>query len=97
MATQPRWIVDDEESAVHDEPHIADSRVTVRAVHEWVEKGDLDPEAVADRHNLDIAAVYHALAYYHEHPERMREVERERERAVEANRDRAVTGPDDLE
>jgi len=97
MATQTRRIVDDEESPVHDEPHIADSRITVRAVHEWVESGDLDPETVADRHNLDIAAVYHALAYYHEHPERMREVERERERTVEANRGRAITGPEDLE
>lgn len=97
MATQTRWIVDEGESSVHDEPHIVDSRITVRAIHEWVEAGDMDPETVASRHNLDIAAVYHALAYYHEHPERMRAVERERERTVEVNRERAVTGPDDLE
>lgn len=95
MATQTREIVDGEDSSVHDEPHIGDSRITVRSVHEWVEEGDLDPAAVADRHNLDVASVYRALAYYHEHPEQMREVERER--AVEANRERAVTGPDDLD
>ncbi|PSP70187.1 hypothetical protein BRC79_02695 [Halobacteriales archaeon QH_8_67_27] len=97
MATQEHWIVDGGESTVHDEPHIAESRITVRSVHESVESGDIDPETVAARHNLDIAAVYHALAYYHEHPERMRAAEREREETVEANRDRAVTGPDDLE
>ncbi|MFB6138974.1 MAG: DUF433 domain-containing protein [Halosimplex sp.] len=97
MATQTHWIVDDGESSVHDEPHIADSRITVRAVREWVEERDTDPGAVAAQHNLDIAAVYHALAYYHEHPERMREVERERQRTIGANRERAVTGPGDLE
>ena len=97
MATQTRGIVDGENSSVHDEPHVADSRITVRSIHQWVEEGGLDPVGVADRHNLDIASVYRALAYYHEHPERMRAVEREREQTIEANREQAVTGPEDLE
>jgi len=97
MATQNQWIVAGADSSIHDEPHVDGSRITVRSIHEWVENGDLDPAAVADRCDLDVAAVYHALAYYHEHPEEMRQVERARERAIESNRERAVTGPDDLE
>ena len=40
------------------------------------------PEAVADRYDLDVADVYYALAYYHDHPREMREVEQEREDAI---------------
>jgi uncharacterized protein (DUF433 family) len=97
MATQTIAIVDAEDSSIHDEPHIEGSRITVRSIHAWVDEGGLDPETVADRYALDIAAVYHALAYYHEHPEEMRRVERERDAAIADNRERAVTGPDDLE
>lgn len=97
MATQTSGIVGAEDSSIHDEPHIEGSRITVRSIHGWVEEGDLDPETVADRYDLDIAAVYHALAYYHEHPEEMRRVEPEREATIADNRERAVTGPDDLE
>jgi len=97
MATQTRVIVDGTDSEVHNEPHIEGSRVTVRSVHEWVEGAGEDPETVAAQHNLDIASVYRALAYYHEHPETMRQVERERERTATENRERAVTGPEDVE
>ena len=97
MATQKRWIVSGEDSSVHDEPHVEGRRITVRSIHEWIENGDLDPETVADRYDLDIAAVYRALAYYHEHPEEMRRVERERAAAIERHRERAVTSPEDLE
>jgi len=97
MATQVHRIVDGADSDIHDEPHIEGSRITVRSIREWVENGGQEPETVAAQHNLDIASVYRALAYYHEHPETMRRVERERERTIEGHRERAVTGPDDLE
>jgi uncharacterized protein (DUF433 family) len=97
MAEQTHWIVAAEESDIHDEPHIAGSRITVRFVRERVENAGIDPQTLADRHNLDLADIYHALAYYHEHPEEMRRIEREREQAIEDHRDRAITGPDDLE
>jgi uncharacterized protein (DUF433 family) len=80
-----------------DEPHIEGHRVSVRHVHEQVEGRDLAPRTVADRLDLDVADVYRALAYYHDHPEEMHEIEQRRERCIEGSRDRgAVTGPDDL-
>jgi uncharacterized protein (DUF433 family) len=96
MAEQAHRIVTADESELHDEPHIAGSRITVRFVHERVENTGLDPQEVVDRHNLDLAAVYHALAYYHDHPAEMRQVARERDRAIEEHRDRAISGPDDV-
>ncbi|WP_181691203.1 DUF433 domain-containing protein [Natronomonas sp. LN261] len=65
------------------EPHISGRRVSVRQVYALVEERGEDPEAVADRYDLDVADVYHALAYYHDHPREMREVEQEREDAIE--------------
>ncbi|WP_254830240.1 DUF433 domain-containing protein [Haloglomus salinum] len=65
------------------EPHVAGRRISVRQVHALVERGGEDPEAVADRFDLDVADIYHALAYYHDHPREMREVETEREAAAE--------------
>ena len=61
------------------EPHIRGRRISVRQVYALVEERGEDPEAVADRYDLDVADVYHALAYYHDHPREMRDVEQERE------------------
>lgn len=80
-----------------DEPHLAGHRVSVRRVHALVEERDLDPRAVADRLGLDVADVYRALTYYHDHPGEMHDVERRREERTERSRDDdAVAGPDDL-
>ncbi len=65
------------------EPHIRGRRVSVRQVYALVEERGEDPEAVADRYDLDVADVYHALAHYHDHPREMRDVEQEREDAME--------------
>lgn len=51
-----------------------------------VEDRDLDPRTVADRHNLDVADVYRALTYYHDHPDEMRAVEQQRQSAVDEHR-----------
>jgi len=64
------------------EPHVRGRRISVRQVYALVEERGEDPEAVADRYDLDVADVYHALAYYHDHPREMREVEQEREDAI---------------
>ena len=80
---------------VHDEPHIEGSRITVRHVYERVHGRGLRPETVAERYNLDIADVYHALAYYHEHPEKMREVERQRDEAIKSAREKTTITPPD--
>jgi len=64
------------------EPHVRGRRISVRQVYALVEERGEDPEAVADRYDLDVADVYHALAYYHDHPQEMREVEQDREDAI---------------
>jgi uncharacterized protein (DUF433 family) len=69
------------------EPHVRDRRISVRQVYALVEDHGEDPEAVADRYDLDVADVYHALAYYHDHPREMREVADERADAVESFRE----------
>lgn len=88
-------IVPGDESDIHDEPHIANSRITVLFVKERVEGYGLDPHTVTDRHGLDVADVYAALAYYHAHPEEMRQVERRRERAA-AEHAHLTHDPDDV-
>lgn len=93
MATEQAGIVSGDESEIHDEPHVEGSRITVRYIQARVEDRGLRPETVADRHNLDRADVYAALAYYHNHPEEMREVEERHERAVAAARDRTTLTP----
>lgn len=69
---------------IMDEPHIAGRRVSVRQVSTLVEMRDQDPKAVAARFDLDVAAVYHALAYYHDHPREMSTVVTDREDAIAA-------------
>jgi hypothetical protein len=64
-------------------------------VDERVHERGLRPETVAERHNLDIADVYHALAYYHDHLEEMRDVERQREDAIASAREKTTISPPD--
>jgi len=82
---------------VHDEPHIKGRRVTVRHIYGRVHERGLRPETVADRLDLDIADVYRALAYYHEHPEEMAELQRQREEAFQQAREESTISPEDLE
>lgn len=93
MAQQAGRIVEE----VHDEPHIEGRRITVRFVQQQVEERGIEPAVVADRYDLDLADVYRALAYYHDHPTRMRAVERDREHVIEEHRDDVAAGPEGLE
>lgn len=81
MSTQVRQVVSNADSDIHDEPHIEGRRVTVLQIYERVEGRGLDPDTVAARFDLDVAAVYHALAYYHDHPAEMAAVRDDREQA----------------
>jgi uncharacterized protein (DUF433 family) len=94
MAQQSARIVQE----VHDEPHIKDSRVTVQFIKERVEGRGLQPETVAERHDIDLADVYRALAYYHDHPEEMQDIEQRRQQLHEtATEDPDIaTRPDDV-
>jgi uncharacterized protein (DUF433 family) len=79
-----------------DEPHIAGRRISVRQVYALVEERGVDPETVADRYDLDVADVYHALAYYHDHPREMSDTEAARDDAVEVFRE-SIDRPDGVE
>lgn len=92
MAQQPGRI----EQVLLDEPHVAGHRVSVRRIHALVEDRELEPYAVADSLGLDVADVYLALAYYHDNPGEMHEVEQRRQRRIEESRDGAITRPADL-
>lgn len=81
---------------VHDEPHIEGSRITVSWIYSSVHERGLRPETVADRHNLDLADVYRALAYYHDNPDEMEALEQRRREAMsEAEERTTLTPPDD--
>jgi hypothetical protein len=45
------------------------------AIHERIHYRGLRLETGTERHTLDIADVYHVLAYYHDHSAEMQEVE----------------------
>jgi uncharacterized protein (DUF433 family) len=81
---------------VLDEPHVAERRISVRQLHALVEERGEDPETVADRFDLDLADVYHALAYYHDHPREMSAVEAERAEAME-DAQQSIDRPDHVE
>jgi uncharacterized protein (DUF433 family) len=76
------------------EPRVAGRRISVLQIHEQVEKQGLEPGTVAGKYDLDVADVYRALAYYHDHVEEMTAVRRQREQVIETHRDDALT-PDD--
>ena len=69
------------------EPHISGRRISVRQVHGLVEERDIDPESIADRYDIDVADVYHALAYYHDNPREMSKIEKGREKTIETLRE----------
>jgi len=97
MAKADYGVVSGEKSEIHDEPHVEGRRITVRYIHSRVEGRGLDPRTVADRHDLDVADVYQALAYYHDHPREMDQVRERRQAIIEEHRDEAVTGPEDVD
>lgn len=97
MAVQTHEIVPSEESDLHDEPHLAGRRLTVRTLVAAVEDAGIDPREVAERYDLPVADVYRALTYYHDHPEEMARIEEERQAAERAARERGVPTLGDLD
>ncbi|WP_321167917.1 DUF433 domain-containing protein [Halobaculum saliterrae] len=85
------------EDVLGGDPRIDGTRISVLFVYERVEGRGLEPRAVADRHDLDVADVYRALAYYHEHPSEMAAIREERERNLKGARSdpSVATGPTD--
>jgi len=79
-----------DEDVMGGEPRIEGHRITVRQIVERVEGRGLDPETVADRHDLRLADVYRALTYYHDNPEEMDRIERNRREREQAARERGA-------
>lgn len=50
-------------------PRIAGHRITVANVVVWHERMGKTPDEIADEHELSLADIYAALAYYFEHRE----------------------------
>ena len=63
-------------------PRIAGTRIGVLDIADLVLDGGYSPADTADQLDLSVAAVYTALAYYHEHATEMRELRRERDETL---------------
>lgn len=64
-----------------DEPHIAGRRISVLQIYDLVKGRGDDPEEVAETFDLELADVYHALAYYFDNRKEMEAI-REQRRAL---------------
>lgn len=96
MAQQATRIVATDD-VMGGEPRIEGRRITVLQVADLVEGSGLSAQSVADRYDLDVADVYQALVYYHEHPSEMAEIRRKRQRAVDDALDAGMVSLADLE
>lgn len=75
-------------------PRITGTRVGVLHVYELVVAGDHEPVDVADQLDISLGEVYSALAYYHEHPEEMRDLRRSRDAAETTLADASLSPPE---
>ncbi len=71
------------------EPHIEGRRIPVLTLRTHVEERGEDPRAVAAQFDLEVADVYRALTYYHEHPDEMQEARKKRAESRERVRQEA--------
>lgn len=71
------------EGMLGGEPRIDGTRVGVLHVYELVVESNRSPAEIADQLDLSLGEIYSALAYYHEHPDEMREVRKQNAEAEE--------------
>lgn len=76
------------------EPRIEGTRIGILDVYEFAVAGGYPPADVADQLSCSLADVYTALAYYHEHPEEMRELRRDRDEMESKLGDEALKPPE---
>jgi uncharacterized protein (DUF433 family) len=63
-------------------PRVEGTRITVIDIKRRVIDGDEDPFTVASEYEIEISAVFEALAYFYENAEEMRERENKREQQL---------------
>lgn len=67
-------------------PRIEGRRIGVHQIVSLVVDGDLEPEEMAVRYDLELADIHRAIAYYYDNPEEIRAVQkRRREKIANAN------------
>jgi len=75
------------------EPRIAETRIGVLDIAALVLDGGYTPADTADQLGLEVAAVYYALAYYHDHAEQMRDLRQDRRETEAALAEEALQPP----
>jgi uncharacterized protein (DUF433 family) len=76
------------------ELRIEGTRVGALDIYELVVDGGYSPEDIADQLDRSLGEIYTALAYYHEHPEEMRELRQEREETERRLAEEALRPPE---
>lgn len=74
------------EGILGGQPRIAERRISVVQIVEWINEEGMAPETVASEFDLDLATVYRALAYYYEHIEELSAYREKRESRREESR-----------
>lgn len=86
-----------EEAILSGDPRVDGTRIAVGHVYELVVDGNHPPADVADQLDLSLGDVYEALAYYYNHPNEMREIEREDADARTSLARQALAPPEPVE
>ena len=67
------------EGVLGGQPRIADRRISVIQIVEWIQQEGMEPETVAAEFDLELASIYRALAYYYENVEELSTYREQRE------------------
>jgi uncharacterized protein (DUF433 family) len=86
-----------EKSIFGGDPRIEGRRIGVHHVYELAIDGDHAPADVADQLDCSLGEIHEALAYYYNHPDEMRETEREHVKTRDSLARRALAPPEPIE
>lgn len=76
------------------DPRVEGTRIGVLHIYELVGEGGGTPVDAADQLDISLGEVYSALAYYHEHPDEMRDVRAAHDDAQEQLRESSLSPPE---
>mgnify|MGYP000471042173 CR=1 FL=1 len=82
------------EDVLGGEPRLADRRISVRQIAEFVVDGANPPTDVADQLDIPISEVHLALAYYYANPEEMKAVQKQHRDEAESAKEQAIKPPE---
>jgi len=70
------------------QPRIENRRISVLQIVEWVHEEGMTPETIATEFDLEMAAIYRALAYYYENIDEMSTWREQRGNRIRNSRER---------